>query len=216
MCQKMPTIEQIRAARALLDWSQSDLADNAGLSQTGIARIENGTNQPNSQTIAKITAAFENADIEFLGANGLRKKTSEIKVLRGTAGFSKFIYDVYETVKGNGGDICVSNVDERNFDKWQASNRDDYLSKMTDLKMQKNFSFKILVREGDEHQVASYAEYRSMKPENFGSVPFYVYGTKTAIIIFDEEVAIHIIDNKEIADAQRKQFNIAWNAAKQF
>ena len=50
----MPTIEQIRAARALLDWSQSDLADKAGLSQTGIARIENGTNQPNSSTLEKI------------------------------------------------------------------------------------------------------------------------------------------------------------------
>ncbi|MGB4107867.1 MAG: helix-turn-helix domain-containing protein [Alphaproteobacteria bacterium] len=211
----MPTIEQIRAARALLDWSQSDLANYADLSQTGIARIENGTNQPNSQTITKIKAAFENADIEFLGTNGLRRKTGEIKVLRGASGFTKFIYDVYETVKREGGEICVSNVDERNFDKWQGDNRQDYLSKMTDLKNQKKYSFKILVREGDQHQVASYAEYRSMNTENFGTVPFYVYGTKTAIIIFEEEVAVHIIDNKEIADAQRKQFNIAWNAAKQ-
>jgi len=210
----MPTIEQIRAARALLDWSQSDLADYAGLSQTGIARIENGTNQPNSQTLTKIKAAFENADIEFLGVNGLRKKTGEIKVLRGYNGFTKFIYDVYETVKREGGETCVSNVDERNFDKWQNESREDYLSKMTSLKKEKNYSFKILVREGDQHQVANYAEYRSVKPENFGSVPFYVYGTKTAIILFGDEVAVHIIDNKEIADAQRKQFNLAWNNAK--
>ena len=36
----MPTIEQIRAARALLGWSQSDLADRADLSQTGIALFD--------------------------------------------------------------------------------------------------------------------------------------------------------------------------------
>ena len=95
----MPTIEQIRAARALLDWSQSDLADHAGLSQTGIARIENGTNQPNSSTLNKIKAAFENADIEFLGPSGLRKKTGEIKTYRGMEGFRTFMNDVYETIK---------------------------------------------------------------------------------------------------------------------
>lgn len=212
----MPTIEQIRAARALLDWSQSDLADYAGLSQTGIARIENGTNQPNSSTLQKIAAAFEAADIEFLGENGLRKKTGEIRVLRGHTGFERFIYDVYETVRRDGGEICVSNVDERKFDKWQGENRSDYLSKMMDLKKENGYSFNILLKEGDQHQVASYAEYRSVKAENFGSVPFYVYGTKTAIILFGDEVAIHVIDNKEIADAQRKQFNIAWASAKPF
>jgi transcriptional regulator with XRE-family HTH domain len=210
----MPTIEQIRAARALLDWSQSDLADQAGLSQTGIARIENGTNQPNSNTLNKIKAAFENAEIEFLGDSGLRKKTGEIKTFRGETGFAKFIYDVYETIRDKGGEVCVSNVDERNFDRWQAQNREDYLAKMTSLKSEQKFSFKILVQEGDKHQVADYAEYRFAKPENFGSVPFYVYGTKTAIILFGDDVAVYIIDNKEIANAQRKQFSLAWNAAR--
>src|SRR5262245_33186697 len=114
----MPTIEQIRAARALLDWSQSDLAHHAGLSQTGIARIENGANQPNSQTLHKIQTAFENADIEFLGDSGLRKRTGEIKVLKGKTGFAQFRQEVLEEARKGNTDICVSNVDERLFDKW--------------------------------------------------------------------------------------------------
>lgn len=210
----MPTIEQIRAARALLGWSQADLADRADLSQTGIARIENGTNKPNSSTIEKIQAAFDKADIEFLGNSGVRKRTGEIKILRGSAGFAQFIYDVYETIKVMGGEICVSNVDERNFDKWQGEHREDYLSKMSALRKEKNYSFKILIQEGDKHQVADYAQYRFVKPENFSSVPFYIYGNKSAIILFEADVAVYIIENKEIADAQRKQFNLAWNAAK--
>jgi len=212
----MPTIEQIRAARALLDWSQSDLAEYASLSQTGIARIENGTNKPNSNTLEKIKKAFDDAEIEFIGDTGLRKRVNEIKILRGPSGFRRFIYDVYETVKEHGGEICVSNVDERNFDKWQGEWRDDYLSKMSNLAKEKPFQFKILCRDGDDHQVASYAEYKYVEPEHFGAVPFYVYGEKTAIILFGEDkVSVHIINNKEIADAQRKQFNLAWKFAKQ-
>ena len=210
----MPTIEQIRAARALLGWSQGDLADHADLSQTGIARIENGTNQPNSKTLNKIETAFDEAEIEFIGDSGLRKKAGEIKTLRGTDGFKAFIYDVYETVKREGGEVCVSNVDERHFDKWQGPFRDDYLEKMTALHQEQSFTFKILVKEGDHHQVADYAEYRSLKPENFGSVPFYVYDSKTAIILFkDDDVVVYVINNKEIAQAQTTQFNIAWESA---
>ena len=89
----MPTIEQIRAARALLGWNQHDLANKAGLSQTGIARIENGTNQPNSKTIEKISTAFDDADIEFLGDAGLRKKSGEIKIFEGVDGFRQFMND---------------------------------------------------------------------------------------------------------------------------
>ncbi|MCB1562681.1 MAG: helix-turn-helix transcriptional regulator [Alphaproteobacteria bacterium] len=212
----MPTIEQIRAARALLDWSQNDLAEEAGLSQTGIARIENGTNKPNSSTLAKIEAAFDRADVEFIGKSGVNKRISDIWVLRGKEGFKTFIYDVYTTAqKKEDAQICVSNVDERNFDKWQGPYREDYLSKMENLHKEKPFTFRILVKEGDEHHVAKYAAYRSLKEENFGHVPFYVYGTKTAIILFEEDdVVLHIIDNESIADAQRAAFNIAWTYAK--
>ena len=57
----MITIDQIRAGRAWLGWSQEDLAQAAGLSQTGIARIETGVNTPQSGTMEKIKAALEAA-----------------------------------------------------------------------------------------------------------------------------------------------------------
>ncbi len=146
----------------------------------------------------------------------MKKRTGEIKTLRGYSGFKEFIYDVYETVKAKGGEICVSNVNEIVFDKLQGHNREDYLSKMRELGRQGGLTFKILVREGDENHVASgYALYRYTKPDHFGSVPFYVYGTKLAIVLFGDEATVHIIDNREIANAQRKQFDLAWSAAKE-
>lgn len=209
----MPTIEQIRAARALIGWSQGELADHAGLSQTGIARIENGTNKPNSSTLAKITTAFDKFDVEFIGETGVKKRTGEVRMLKGQEGFNAFISDVYETVKEFGGEVCVSNVDERHFDKWLARDNFGYLEKMKALKEERDFCFKILVCEGDDFAIAKYAEYRWMKAKNFASVPFYVYGSKTAIILFGDDITVYVIDNKDIAEAQRKQFNICWKAS---
>ena len=93
----MPTVEQIRAARALIGWSQGDLADHAGLSQTGIARIENGTNHPNSTTIEKIRSAFERVNVEFLDDSGVRKRSGQVQMLRGVQGIRQFFNELYNT-----------------------------------------------------------------------------------------------------------------------
>jgi predicted transcriptional regulator len=209
----MPTIEQIRAARALLDWSQSDLAERSGLSQTGIARIENGTNQPNSRTLEKIEAAFEKADIEFLGTTGLRKKTGEVKVMSGREGFIAFMDDVYETMKNAGGKICVYNVDEINWIKWMGEEQ----YKIHSERM-KNISHpltsKIIVKESDWFFIANeFSEYRWFPKELFNEQSFYAYDKKLAFINFKEEdVQVMILNQHEFTEGFRVLFNIAWDA----
>ena len=208
----MPTIEQIRAARALLDWSQSDLADNSGLSQTGVARIENGTNKPNLNTIEKIETAFELADIEFLGTTGVRKKTGEIKTLKGVEGFKRFMDDVYETVKGVGGEICVFNVDEKNWIKWMGKEAyDNHAHKMKSIN--EEVKFKIIIEEGDDFFIANeFAEYRWFPKEFFNKQSFYAYANKMAFIRFmEDDVQIMILNEDKFTDGFRVLFNVAWN-----
>jgi transcriptional regulator with XRE-family HTH domain len=208
----MPTIEQIRAARALLDWSQSDLAEHADLSQTGIARIENGTNQPNSQTLNKIKSAFENAEIEFLGTSGLRKKSGEIKTYRGTEGFRAFMNDVYETTKEHGGEIRVSNVNEKNWYKWMGE--EEYKAHAERMKaIKEKFSFKIIIEDGDWFFIANeFAEYRWFPKELFNDQSFYAYGSKLALINFKtDDVIIMILDQKNFTSSFAILFDIAWN-----
>ncbi len=66
------SIPQMKAARGLLAWNQKDLAEMAGLSQTGIARIENLTNAANGTTQDKIATAFRTNEIE-LGVSSVEK-----------------------------------------------------------------------------------------------------------------------------------------------
>jgi transcriptional regulator with XRE-family HTH domain len=63
----LTSIRQIKAARALLGWSQSDLAQHSGVSEPTIARLESGEGQLGGRegTVRKIQAALEISGIEF-------------------------------------------------------------------------------------------------------------------------------------------------------
>jgi transcriptional regulator with XRE-family HTH domain len=62
---------QVRAARALLGLSQSDLAKCAGFSSMTVKRAEGvGLPYPSSDTIAAIRAALEAAGVIFVAGNG--------------------------------------------------------------------------------------------------------------------------------------------------
>lgn len=64
------TPEQCRAARALLNWSQPDLAEAAGTSRGTIANFELGTRVPHANNLEEIRAALEAAGIGFIPENG--------------------------------------------------------------------------------------------------------------------------------------------------
>ncbi len=62
---------QVRAARALIGWSQAELANASGLSLSIVERFESGASENiPSETADKIRAALESAGIAFIPANG--------------------------------------------------------------------------------------------------------------------------------------------------
>lgn len=212
----MPTIEQIRAARALLGWSQGDLAERAGLSQTGIARIENGTNQPNSQTLAKICGAFDKADVEFIAETGVKKRTSEVRTLYGVEGFKEFLDDVYSVAKTEGGAICLHNANPDNWGKWLDKEWWEYHSnRMSDLG--NRISARITCEEGTRNFISSeFAEYRWIPSDMFNDQSVYAYGDRLAFVNFGEtSLSINVLKNKAFSLGFVALFDIAWkNAAK--
>ncbi len=68
----MISIRQLKAARALLAWSQGDLAQASGISEPTIARLES-TDGPiggRADTATALVAALEKAGVEFIAENG--------------------------------------------------------------------------------------------------------------------------------------------------
>ena len=67
----MITREQIRAARGLLGWSQSQLAKRAGMSLPTVKRLETGTGpKVSDEARARIREALEAAGIRLISENG--------------------------------------------------------------------------------------------------------------------------------------------------
>ncbi|MFK7839784.1 MAG: multiprotein-bridging factor 1 family protein [Bdellovibrionales bacterium] len=208
----MPTIEQIRAARALLGWSQHDLADKAGLSQTGIARIENGTNKPNSKTIEKITHSFDAADVEFLATTGVQKRGIQSHTYTGKEGFKEFMDRLYQVARDVGGEICTFNAATGYFksilgDKWYQ----DHADRMKSVK--DNYRFRLIVdNEATNYLAADFGEYRTFPKDMLPDQKIYVYGDYISFMNFNSD-NVDIVEIKHAASAHsfRILFDIAWN-----
>jgi transcriptional regulator with XRE-family HTH domain len=69
----MILIEQLRAARSLLGWSQTELAKRAGLSLPTVKRVERedgGGPNVSEEARNKLRATLEKAGVEFISENG--------------------------------------------------------------------------------------------------------------------------------------------------
>jgi transcriptional regulator with XRE-family HTH domain len=67
----MITIEQMRAARGLLGWSQSELAKRAGLSLPTVKRVEAEKGpRVSDEARARIQQALETGGAQFISQNG--------------------------------------------------------------------------------------------------------------------------------------------------
>jgi transcriptional regulator with XRE-family HTH domain len=70
MLRLMITAEQCRAARALLDWGQAELAEKSGVGIVTIRQLEAGGHDARRATLQVIKNAFELAGVEFIDENG--------------------------------------------------------------------------------------------------------------------------------------------------
>lgn len=209
----MITANQLRAARALLDISQGEIAQAIGISANTVSNIEKGTSRPAHDTLSRLQGFFETQGVEFTDNEGVRKKSGAVRSFRGHEGFVDFVRDVYATIK-NGGNIYVSNVKEDDFLRWEGAEAAPHMERMATVQ---NLRMHILIEEGDTNYVASqYARYRWAKKENFSNIPLYIYGEKTAIINFsDKDVEVFLIEHAAITQYFRENIIKSWKEAEE-
>ncbi len=61
---------QVRAGRALLDWSRDQLSAACGVPVRTLDRLEKGEGSPQRRTVDAIRTALEAAGVEFIEQNG--------------------------------------------------------------------------------------------------------------------------------------------------
>jgi len=204
---------QMRAARAILDYSQGQVAEQIGIAANTLSKIESGQADPSGSRIQEIQSFYELNGIEFTQNDGVQRKKGEIKIFKGRDGFLDFYKYVLRIAEQDGGQFLVSNVNEALFDFWLGEELDEYVDRITKVE---NLSFKVLIKEGDYNFAASeYAEYKWIPEKSFTNVPFYIFGDHMAMILFNEhkDVSVYLIGEEELTKAQRNIFYSNWKDA---
>ncbi len=135
-------------------------------------------------------------------------------MLSGNKDFERFYDLVYDAAKTTGGQIFISNVDERIFDEFVQPEFDKFhMHRMEQIR--RNIDFRTLVKEGDDYLPAKgYSKYKWLAADKFANTPFYVFADYLAIIIMIDEPMIILIKNQKVADLYREKFLIQWESAK--
>lgn len=205
------TIPQIKAARSLLGWRQSDLAEITKLSLPTIKNLERGTASPKSSTLDLLRNALTSAGVDFIGTYGvqLRDEIFEMSHFDGPDFIKRLTDDVFTVIRGPEDELLIVSIDEREFDKHARAEMDRYRDKLIDLKYQE----KVLIPQGHDFFISPLGSYRWLPKQLIGAVPYFIYGDRYAIIIWKMRRVV-VMRNKSVADSLRVQFNGLWTIGK--
>ncbi len=200
----MITIEQIKAGRALINWSQQDLADQTGLSKTAIANVESGKHRPTEKNMHNIISSFDRNGIEFIDG-GVRQKQNLIQVLEGEDCYLRFLDKAYYELKDKDSEILFTGSDERRsppevIEQFKRMRR-------AGIKMRS------LILQGDTYVMGALEEYRWIPKQLFTTKDVkIVFGNSVAFLVsWSDTPKVIIVRDPYIAQDSARTFNYLWN-----
>lgn len=210
---------QLRAARALLNWSRAELAEKTGVSEPTLHRLENNIGDPETRTQKKIRYTLEEHGIEFTSDDGVKKRSDSVVKLEGFDDFKYFMDQVYYaatqpySIDGTK-PICICNLDNSLFRKHMKDHHPLHVER---LKKISGLKIRSLSAEADRNHVAGadYLVYRYLRELKGVVAPFYVFGDTFAVLDFNvvEPPKIIMVHSPALARSYRDQFAIMWRNA---
>lgn len=193
---------KIRAARALLDWGQRDLAERSGVSHMAITNLEQGKTEPQSETIEKIQNAFELAGV-VITLKGVEYKDVTVTTMDGDGWYLRLLDDVYYTLLDKPDAEYLTMCADDKVSTPDVNNR---------LKKIRNAGIRMrqLVQEGNTYLMGPIKEYRYIPQEQFRNNVSLIYGDKVAVCTEHGTKAI-VFKDADLAATWRNIFDVMWN-----
>ena len=197
---------QVKAARALLGWSQDDLAERAGLSKASIAKFEINEREPHQSSMDGILQAFELSGIVFT-KNGVELKDDAVTVIEGDDWYLRLLDDVYYSLKDcKHPELLLICADDR----VSSLEVNDSYRKMRSA----GVKMRQLVEEDNSYLMGSLNEYRYLPKERFNNYVSLIYGQKVAICTDTNTKAI-VFKDPILAKTWTNIFDVMWDVLKQ-
>lgn len=103
---------QIRAARALLDWTTEDLAKRIGMSKGAISYIETGKNKPSGDTLESLYKVLSREGIVFTEF-GVELRDNPIERLEGDHAYLDMLDQIHNLLSGQDEEVLFHCADDR-------------------------------------------------------------------------------------------------------
>lgn len=199
-------VEQVRAARALLDWSQKELAERAGISEPSVTNFEKEKSTPNQGTIDKIYSAFSLAGVAFIDRGAFLKEDT-VTTIDGNDWYLRLLDDVYYSlIDKKDGELLLICADDR-MSPPEVNNRYRKI-RNAGIKMRQ------LVEDGNTYLMGPLKEYRYVPKEHYTNYVCLVYGSKVAVCTDHNSKAV-VFNDGMLAAMWSNIFNIMWDTLKQ-
>ena len=193
---------QIRAARALVNWSQTELAERAGISLSAVADCEAERGKTAQATLEKMVAAFEQAAV-FFTESGVERRNTATYEITGEGWWLRVLDDVfYELADHQKPEMLMLFAD----DKASPPAVNEHLRRMR----KEGIKMRQLVQDGNRYLMAPLKEYRWVPKKHFLNNVTVVYGDKVAVCAEDNTKAV-IFRDAALATTWRSIFEMLWN-----
>lgn len=192
------SIEQIKAARALLGWTQKNLAENAGLNNDQVQNFEAGRSR-SLEVLEAIYNAFTARGLDFIDGGVIPRHVSSYTL----DSYMALLEDIERSMP-NGGEVLKHCVDDRRstpevVEKVGAMRRRGIRERLT---------------------ISDKNTFINGNPENYRQIPADYFGSSEVMIIYLNKVAF-FVDQKVLVNVSDKlarifkdQFEYWWREGK--
>jgi transcriptional regulator with XRE-family HTH domain len=205
----MLTAQQVRAGRALINWSQKELAQKSGISLNAINNFEREIVAPRQDTLLALQRTLEEAGLEFIGDSGVNKARDRLRIEQHDDGFMKILMDDMVLAARSGiKNFWLHGIDQIDFPA-------ESLEKWTQAKSGTDIDERVLLSYGNFNFASRDPIYRWVSREMLGEVPFVAYGGNLAILPGNPATRLVIMRSRAITKTFEDQFEIHWSGAKE-
>jgi transcriptional regulator with XRE-family HTH domain len=190
----MMTIHQLKAARALLDWTQQDLARASGMHLNVINNIERGTTNPRQKTIEKLKKTLEDQGVAFIGTRGVElvRQAIAVKKMEGAECMTLLLDEIKQNKNQ---EICSILADIQPYDAFNAH----------------FFKKRIVTKAKPDFYPRHPEQFRMLELKAFEGTDIIIYGNNIAFIDL-KAYEIIVLQGITAAQSQRAIFETLWAA----
>jgi len=192
------SVEQIKAARALLSWNQEELAAHAGLNTDQIRSFESGRSK-SLEVLTAVHQAFTAHGLDFVNGGVVPRQVSSYVL----DSYMDVLEDICRSML-NGGEVLKHCVDH-------SRSTPEVIKKVKEMR-EAGIRERLTISAGDD--------YITGNPEDYRQIPAAYFAASEVIVIYLNKVVFFVdgkalvIVNQNLARVFKDQFEYWWKEGK--